>query len=111
MAATTGRTLPAADQGIVLSDAAFIIAPTFVSHHCGVLTMQATSIAEGLKQDLEARGEYVVRANASTGWFAVFLNTWRRRTEGARLDGREGPNLVVYRTRSDDMRNHYVIPY
>jgi 5-methylcytosine-specific restriction endonuclease McrA len=73
--------------------------------------MQMKSIAHGLKKGLEARGEYVVMANAITVWFAVFLRTWRRRTEGARRDGREGPNLVVYRTRSDNARDHYVVPY
>jgi len=71
--------------------------------------MQMTSIADGLRQDLEARCEYVVKANASTGWFAVFLATWRHQIEGARRDGREGPNLVVYRTKSDDIRDHYVV--
>lgn len=70
-----------------------------------------TSIADELRNDLEARGEYVVRANASTGWFAVFLTTWHDRTQRANSEGREGPNLVVYRTKSDDIRDHYAIPH
>jgi 5-methylcytosine-specific restriction endonuclease McrA len=76
-----------------------------------MMSMQTKSLAEGLKQELEGRGEYVVRANARSGWFAVFLNTWLRRSEEARRDGREGPNLVVYRTISENPRDHYVIPY
>jgi hypothetical protein len=67
------------------------------------------STAHRLKDHLEERGEYVVKAN--TRWFAVFLATWRDRSERARRDGREGPNLVVYKTRSDDPRDHYVIPH
>ena len=73
--------------------------------------MQTASIADLLRQDLESRGEYVVMANADTGWFAVFLGTWRHRIEEARRRGREGPNLVVYRTHSDDPRDHFVVPY
>jgi hypothetical protein len=82
-----------------------------ISHPPGLLKMQMASSADALRQDLEARGEYVVKANAKDGWFAVFLKTWRDRTEEARRDGREGPNLVVYRTLSDDPRDHYVVPY
>jgi hypothetical protein len=73
--------------------------------------MQTRSVAGTLKKSLEARGEYVIVANASTGWFAVFPATWRLRIEGARRDGREGPNLVVCRTKSDNTRDHYVVPY
>jgi hypothetical protein len=69
------------------------------------------SLADKLRKDLEACGEYVVMANASTGWFAVFPTTWHDRMEKARRHGREGPNLVVYRTKSDYVRDHYVIPY
>ena len=50
-------------------------------------------------------------ANISSGWFAVFSSTWQRRSEAARGDGRDGPNLIVFRTRSADPRDHYVIPY
>jgi Protein NO VEIN, C-terminal len=69
------------------------------------------SIAARLKEDLETRGECVIMANATTGWFAVFPTTWDDRTERAKREGREGPNLVVYRTRSEDPRDHYVVPY
>jgi len=75
------------------------------------MEMQMTSIAAKLKANLEARGECVIMANATTGWFAVFPTAWRDRTERARHEGREGPNLVVYRTTSDDPQDHYVIPY
>jgi hypothetical protein len=54
-----------------------------------------TSIAARLKENLEARGECVIMANATTDWFAVFPTTWRDRTERARHEGCEGPNLVV----------------
>lgn len=73
--------------------------------------MNTQSIAHLLRDRLEARGEYVVMANASTGWFAVFLGTWQDRVAAARRDGRSGPNLVVYRTRSGDPRDHHVVPY
>src|SRR5256885_1158204 len=66
--------------------------------------VQMKSIADGLRQNLEVRGEYVVMANAPSGFFAMFPTTWSDRVEGARRDGREGPNLVVYRTISDDTR-------
>lgn len=69
------------------------------------------SLADRLRKDLEARGEYVVTANASTGWFAVFATTWCDRIEKASREGREGPNLVVCRTNSDNVRDHYVVPY
>ena len=68
------------------------------------------NLADRLRKDLEARGEYVVRANASTGWFAVFPITWRRRTEGAMRDGREGPNLVVCKTHAYSARRLPLIP-
>lgn len=67
------------------------------------------SIAETLQVTLEARGEYVVRAN--TNWFAMFPSTWQHRVDAARRDGREGPNLVVYRTNPSDPRDHHAIPY
>ena len=41
----------------------------------------------------------------------MFLTTWHRRTEEAGHDGREGPNLAVYRSQSDDRRDDYVVPY
>jgi hypothetical protein len=67
------------------------------------------STAHRLRPQLEARGEYVVTAN--TRWFAIFPHTWRDRIARAQRDGREGPNLVVYKTRSNDPRDHYVIPH
>jgi hypothetical protein len=69
------------------------------------------SVVGKLKSDLEALGEYVVMANISSGWFAVFPRTWRTRSEAAKLSEREGPNLIVYRTNSGDPRDHYAIPY
>jgi 5-methylcytosine-specific restriction endonuclease McrA len=70
-----------------------------------------TSVADDSRDTLEARGEYVVRANAKSGWFAIFPQTWRQRVEQAIRDGRDGPNLVVCRTETDDDRDHYVIPH
>ena len=70
-----------------------------------------TSIADESRDALESRGEYVVRANAKSGWFAIFPQTWRDRTDEAVRDGREGPNLVVCRTKTADSRDHYVIPH
>lgn len=67
------------------------------------------SIAHESRKALEARGECVIRANV--GWLAVLPNTWRRRIKVAKAAGREGPNLIIYRTRSGDPRDHYVIPF
>lgn len=69
------------------------------------------SIVHELKKQLEDRGEQVVLANLDTGWFAVNANTWRTRVATATRNGREGPNLVVYRTKFDEARDHYVIPH
>lgn len=69
------------------------------------------SLVAGLKTDLEALGEYVVMANVESGWFAMFPGTWKARVEAARLNGRQGPNLVFYRTKFGNPRDHYVIPY
>jgi MoxR-like ATPase len=69
------------------------------------------SVVNELKSQLEERGEYVVLANASTGWFAINANTWRIRSEQATRDGRDGPNLIFYRTTSGDPRDHYAVPY
>ena len=69
------------------------------------------SVVNDLKSQLEERGEFVVLANASTGWFAVNPNTWRIRSEQAIRDGRDGPNLIIYRTTSGDPRDHYAVPY
>lgn len=64
-----------------------------------------------MRKDLERLGEYVVRANISSGWFAVFPGTWKIRTDVARRAGREGPTLIVHRTNSGEPRDHYAIPY
>ena len=77
--------------------------------HSEVMLMK--SVAEQLRSDLEACGEYVVRANADNGWFAVFPKTLRDRIKRTNEDGRSGPNLVVYRTKSHLTHDHYVIPY
>jgi hypothetical protein len=69
------------------------------------------SVVEESKAALEARGEYVVLANISSGWFALFPSTWRMRLATAIEHGRDGPNLIVYRTKSGDPRDHHVIPY
>jgi hypothetical protein len=67
------------------------------------------SIVDNLKGRLESRGEYVVLAN--TSWFAIFPDTLRARVEQARADGRDGPNLIVYKTRSESPRDYHVVPY
>ena len=73
--------------------------------------MATDSVVGKLRKDLERLGEYVVRANISSGWFAVFPGTWKIRSEAAKRDGREGPSLIVYRTNSGNPRDHYRIPY
>lgn len=67
------------------------------------------SVVDNVKDDLEAQGEYVVLAN--TNWFAVFPATLQKRVAQAKKVGRGGPNLVVYKTRSADPRDHHVIPF
>jgi hypothetical protein len=69
------------------------------------------SVVAKVRKELEVRGEYVAMANISSGWFAVFPDTWHDRIESAQRDGREGPNLVVYRTKSTDPRDHHVVPF
>lgn len=67
------------------------------------------SLVEAMKDQLEEHGEYVVLAN--TSWFAVFASTWQDRLEIAKRQGREGPNLIVHRSKSNDPRDHHVVPY
>ena len=62
-----------------------------------------------MQEQLEERGDYVVKANRT--WFAVFASTWQDRLNTARQRGREGPNLIVHRTESADPRDHHVLPY
>lgn len=67
------------------------------------------SLVDAMKDQLEEHGEYVVLANKS--WFAVFASTWQDRLEIAKRQGREGPNLIVHRSKSNDPRDHHVVPY
>ena len=67
------------------------------------------SLVDAMKDQLEEHGEYVVLAN--TSWFAVFAKTWQERLEIAKRRGREGPNLIIHRNKSDDPRDHHVVPY
>jgi hypothetical protein len=70
------------------------------------------SIVHQRRAELESLGEYVVLANISSGWFAVFENTLLERRQAASRGGRTGSNLIVYRTlnEANDPRDHYVIP-
>jgi hypothetical protein len=70
-----------------------------------------SSLAAELKTQLEERGDYVVLANLESGWFAINPNTWKKRLARSRANGRMGPNLVVYRTKSGEHRDHHAIPY
>jgi predicted HNH restriction endonuclease len=69
------------------------------------------SLVSSAKGKLEELGECVVLANLETGWFAINPKTWARRIERCQSLRRTGPNLIVYRTRSDESRDHHVIPY
>ena len=69
------------------------------------------SLVSSLKTKLEEQGECVVLANLESGWFAINPNTWKRRIERCKGLGRIGPNLIVYRTRSGEERDHHVVPY
>lgn len=65
------------------------------------------SAAHNNRRQLEALGEYVTRANID--WFAVFPDKLADLENVAAANGRTS-NLVVYRTRSGDERDHHVIP-
>ncbi len=65
------------------------------------------SVAHNNRRQLEALGEYVTRANVD--WFAVFPEKLAELDEIAAANGRSS-NLVVYRTRSSDDRDHHVVP-
>jgi 5-methylcytosine-specific restriction endonuclease McrA len=67
-----------------------------------------SSIAHTTRRALEAQGEYVVRANIN--WFAVFPLKLEKLIGAAQRIRGTNPNLVVYRTRSNDERDHHVIP-
>jgi uncharacterized protein YegP (UPF0339 family) len=69
------------------------------------------TLVEHLKTQLEDQGEYVVLANLDTGWFAINPNTWEKRLARCKTLGREGPNLIVYRTLSGEERDHHVVPF
>ena len=66
------------------------------------------SIAHNNRRQLEALGDYVTRANVD--WFAVFPEKLAELENVAAANGRAS-NLVVYRTRSEDERDHHVIPF
>ncbi len=68
------------------------------------------SIVEQTRSALEENGEYVIRANLETGWFAVFPKKLEKCRATAKANGRNDFNLVVYRTKTNNERDHYVIP-
>ena len=65
------------------------------------------SVVEQNRKQLEAVGDYVTRANI--GWFAVFPDKLQRLKKLAATNHRDS-NLVVYRTRSSNPRDHHAIP-
>lgn len=69
------------------------------------------SIVEANRNRLEELGEYVIRANASTGWFAVFPKKLEACRSRARGHARTDFHLVVYRTVDADERDHWAIPF
>jgi hypothetical protein len=69
------------------------------------------SLVDVLRRKLEELGEVVKKADISSGWFAIYPTAWERRAQAAQSRGRSGPNLVVYRTRSREPRDHWVIPF
>jgi predicted HNH restriction endonuclease len=69
------------------------------------------SIVEGIRKTLENKGECVVRANANSGWFAVSPQKIESCRSVAKANGRNDFNLLVYKTKTNDERNHYVIPF
>lgn len=69
------------------------------------------SVVEQSRSALEEKGEYVIRANLDTGWFAVFPKKLEKCRATAKANGRNDFNLVVYRTKTHAKRDHYVIPF
>jgi len=68
------------------------------------------SRAEQSRLVIEKRGDLPKRANAASGWFAVFPAKWKRLQVRAAREGRDGPCLVLYRTNTGDDQDHYVVP-
>lgn len=69
------------------------------------------SIVEQIRPALEEKGEYVILANLATGWFAVFPKKLEKCRATSKANGRNNFNLVVYRTKTNDERDHHVIPF
>lgn len=72
-----------------------------------------SSIVHAHRYQLKTLGEYVVLTNIEPGWFAVFENTLNIQIDKSTKNGRNGPNLIIYRTRNEgaEDRDHYVVPY
>lgn len=70
-----------------------------------------TTVVEEREAVLKGLGEYVVKANADSGWFAINPNTWAEQLHKCKDSGRIGPNLIVYRTKSGMARDHHVVPF
>ena len=66
------------------------------------------SVVQSNRKQLESLGDYVTRANVD--WFAIFPDKLAEFEEIASRNGRES-HLIVYRTRSNDDRDHHVIPF
>ena len=71
----------------------------------------SVSIAAGLLREIEATGDLPKMANAESGWFAVVPGKWQALVSRAEREGRDGPNLIVYRTTTREPRDHHVIPF
>jgi len=67
--------------------------------------------AHDLRAALEQRGDAPKMANAESGWFAITPSKWHTLVTRAQSEGRDGPTLIVYRTKTTDRHDHYVIPY
>jgi predicted restriction endonuclease len=65
------------------------------------------SIVQKNRKQLEALGDYVTRANID--WFAIFPEKLNDLEQIAAENGRE-LHLVVYRTRTENARDHHSIP-
>jgi len=73
--------------------------------------IRSDSIVEGLLHEIETNGDLPKKANAESGWFAVVPRKWQDLMDRAAREGRDGPNLIVYRTTTNDPRDHHVIPF
>lgn len=67
------------------------------------------SIAHVNRKTLEQRGDYPIKVNKA--WFAVFPDKLDRLAQATSSKTHEDVSLVLYRTESNNERDHFAIPF